>query len=434
MNATTFPSWFARQISRSRKLTTLFARNRSTRRQNLRSKCGGSNFDESVATGAPRPEWSTKIFGSVSEINEADWDSIVDPGNLLKTHAYLRAVEASGINHVRYFFPAVVDRSGKLLAHACVYVIDTDLSQLLPSQLSWSILLIRKLWKRFLIFKVTECAAPLSTGNSISFDRRRDAAILVSRIAAAIEVISKRERSRLIVIRDFFKDERAEFNILLGMGYKLVSNMPVARVHVRWDTYDDYLASMRARYRTDVKRRIRRARAAGQSVRILERFSENADLWAAQAQTVQEKTKGFRRESLTPEYYASMDKFLGNKSMLVTADREGKAVAHGMLLQDDIATTATYFGRNPGRAQNEWFHLVNEVIRLGIENRSQYINLGLGSYDAKMNVGARIEPLFVYSKSSIRVVNWLMCRIPQTMNRSHPPEKQIFHETITDRG
>ena len=76
---------------------------------------------------------------------------------------------------------------------------------------------------------------------------------------------------------------------------------------------------------------------------------------------------------------------------------------------------------------------MNEVIRLGIENHSKYINLGLGSYDAKMNVGAQVEPLFVYSKSSIWAVNWLMRRIPRTMNRVHPVEKKIFREEAVER-
>lgn len=431
MNATTIPSWVMRQLSRYGRLTTAYSRNRFYPRQAASTELGPREFSATTPDPAPRPEWSTQIFRSVSEVDQADWDSIVEPGNLLNTHAYLRAVEASGIDHVRYYFPVVVDRSGKHIAHACVYVIDTDLSQLLPARVSWVTKLIRKFWKRFLVFKITDCAAPLSTGNSISFDSQADASLLVRHLADAVETVARRERSRLIVIRDFLDDELAKFNVLSANGYNVVSNMPVARIHVRWNTYDEYLTSMRARYRTDVKRRIRRAHTSGQRVRKVEQFAENAELWSAQALTVQEKTKGFRREVLTPAYYESMDRFLGEKSMLVIAERGGQPVAHGMLLQDNLTTTATYFGRNPGPAQHEWFHLVNEVIRIGIENRSKYINLGLGSYDAKLNVGAQVEPLFVYSKSSIGIVNWLMCRIPRTMNRSHPAGKQVFREDST---
>lgn len=433
MSATTIPSWVMRQLSRYKRPANDYSRNSGDTPQASSTGRRTRAFSEVKPEPTPRSEWITKIFRSISDIEQADWDSIVSPGNLLKTHAYLRAVEASDIEHARYYFPVILDRSGKLIAHACVYVIDTDLSQLLPRRLLQLTKLIRKVWKRFLIFKVTDCATPLSTGNSISTAKQFQKSQLICHITEAIETISRQERCRLIVIRDFLEDEYAEFNVLFSKGYKLVSNMPVARIHVRWKTYDEYLSSMRARYRTDIKRRLRRARSSGQRVRKLEQFAKYSNLWALQALTVQEKTKGFRREVLTPKYYESMDGFLGDKSMLVIAERADVAVAHGMLLQDNLTTTATYFGRNPGPAQHEWFHLVNEVIRLGIENRSTYINLGLGSYDAKMNVGARIEPLFVYSKSSIGVINWLMCRIPKTMSRVHPVEKQIFHERTGDQ-
>ena len=433
MSATAIPSWFVRQLSRYKKASSAFSRNRFGRQQTANPEHHSHAFGIPTPEFEPHPEWITKIFDSVSDVEQSDWDSIVEPGNLLKSHAYLSAVEASEIEHVRYYFPVIQDRSGKTLAHACVYVIDTDLSQLLPHRLSQLAKLIRKVWQRFLIFKVTDCAIPLSTGNSISTTREFDKRLLISHLVDAVEAISRNERCRLLVIRDFLEGELAEFDALLTKGYKLVSNMPVARIHVRWKSYEEYLASMRARYRTDIKRRLRRARSAGQDARRLVRFGESADLWASQAQSVQERTKGFRREVLTPQYYASMDRLLGDRSVLVIADRGGMAVAHGMLLQDKVTTTATYFGRNPGPAQHEWFQLVNEVIRLGIENRSKYINLGLGSYDAKMNVGAQIEPLFVYSKSSIRTINWLMCRIPQTMSRAHPVEKQIFHERTVAR-
>jgi len=201
---------------------------------------------------------------------------------------------------------------------------------------------------------------------------------------------------------------------------------------VRWNSYDEYLASMRSRYRKDVKRRLRRARKSGQEVGTLDSFAEQSSLWVTQARTVYENTKGFKREILPRGYYENMDRKLGSRSVLVAAKRDGAVVAHGMVLHDDRDTIATYFGRNPGPASQEWFHLVNEVIRIGIERNSSYINLGLGSYDAKSNVGADVEPLYVYSKSTIIPVNWLMKLLPGTMDCPREDPKRVFHDQPTD--
>ncbi len=100
-----------------------------------------------------------------------------------------------------------------------------------------------------------------------------------------------------------------------------------------------------------------------------------------------------------------------------------------MLVNDAENTTATYFGREPGKPNSEWFQLMNEVIRTGINRNSSYINLGLGSYDAKANVGADIEPLFVYSKCRYRVINWLMKLVPNTMDFPDKTSKRVFHDS-----
>ena len=372
--------------------------------------------------------YETNIYTSIHEIKAESWDAIIGHNGLIRSHAYLAAVEAASIDDCQYFFPVITDKDGRTVAHACVYTIVTDFAQLLPKSLAWLPRATRQFWKRFLLVQVTECASPLSASHSISVIPGNDRKKLITKIGAAVNSIARTQRSSLLVVRDFLTADRNDFDTLLSNGYNLVSNMPLARIRVRWNSYEEYLSSMRSRYRKDVKRRLRRATKSGQEVRVLESFGAQSDLWVEQARTVQENTKGFKREILPPGYYENMDTKLGDKSLLVAAKRDGRIVAHGMVLHDDSDTIATYFGRDRGPASQEWFHLVNEVIRIGIDRKSKYINLGLGSYDAKSNVGADVEPLFVYSKSTITWVNWLMRLVPRTMEHPVKEPKRVFHD------
>nr|ADI18279.1 hypothetical protein [uncultured Chromatiales bacterium HF0200_41F04] len=373
-------------------------------------------------------QFCTKIYTSIHEIEAGAWDSILGQNGLIRSHAYLEAVEDASIEDCKYFYPVITDLNGQIVAHACVYTIVTDFAQILPKSLAWFPHLARRVWKRFLHVRITECASPLSASHSISIISGTERKCLIRKIGKAVDSIARAQRSSLLVVRDFLTADRNEFDSLLGDGYNLVSNMPLARIRVRWNSYEEYLSSMRSRYRKDVNRRLRRAEKSGQEVRILKSFSDQSELWVEQARTVRENTKGFKREILPLGYYQNMDSKLGEKSLLVAAKRDGQIVAHGMVLHDDSDTIATYFGRNRGPASQEWFHLVNEVIRIGIDRKSNYINLGLGSYDAKSNVGADVEPLFVYSKSTITWVNWLMRLIPRTMDFSIKEPKRVFHD------
>jgi predicted N-acyltransferase len=368
------------------------------------------------------------VYRSIHEIDVEVWDAIRGHNSLVRSHAYLAAVEAASVNDCEYFYPVIADEDGQVVAHACVYTIVTDFSQLLPKSLAWLPGVIRRAWKNFLHVKITECASPLSASHSISVLAGADRKLLIGKLGAAIDSIARSQHSTLVVVRDFLTVDREDFDVLMRNGYNLVSNMPLARIRVRWNSYDEYLSSMRSRYRKDVKRRLKRAENSGQEVCILKSFSEQSQLWVEQARTVYENSKGFKREILPSGYYENMDSKLGEKSVIVAAKRNGRYVAHGMVLHDDSDTIATYFGRNRGPASHEWFHLVNEVIRIGIDRKSTYINLGLGSYDAKSNVGADVEPLFVYSKSVIAPVNWLMRLVPQTMDYPVREPKRVFHD------
>ena len=276
--------------------------------------------------------------------------------------------------------------------------------------------------------KITESASPFVAGHAISMGAAADRRSLLSELERAIDAIARAERSWMIVIRDFVAAERAAFDDLLAHGYQARLNMPLARIRVRWRSYDDYLGAMRARYRKDVKRRLQRAQAGGQDVEVMWDFAEHAATWAAQAAVVQSNAQRFKRERVSPDYYAQMDRKLGPHSHLLVARRGGRMVAHGMVLTDAENTVATFFGREAGRPGAEWFSLMNEVIRHGIERRSRYIHLGLGSYDAKELVGAEIEPLYVYCRTTSRLLNALMRLLPEAMKPRTKPARRIFHD------
>ena len=378
--------------------------------------------------GQHEAQYLTTVLRSIHDIDAARWDELAGGDALARNHAYLAAVEASSINDCAFFYLLIHDHDDKLLAHACVYTITTDFAQLLPGALQGLAAQLRRIWPGFLKSKITECALPLVAGHSISLSEGADYNRLILALESALSDIARAERSSLVVIRDFLTAERTRFDVLLSRGYNLVFNMPLARIRVRWKSHAEYLAAMRSRYRKDVTRRLKRASERGGDVEILACFAEHASTLANQSRVVQENSGGFKREVLAPAYYENMDRMLGDRSQLLVIRRDGRLVAHGMVLADSTNLIATYFGREAGPPRHEWFRLINEVIRLGIEHQCSYINLGRGSYDAKALVGADIEPLYVYARSSSAFVNWLMRRIPNIMQRSLKQPKRIFRE------
>jgi predicted N-acyltransferase len=381
------------------------------------------------ARAASEPDsWRVEILDSIHGIAAEAWDEVAGREAVPRSHAYLAAIEAAGINDCRFFYPVIYDAEGRILAHACVYTITTDFLQMLPPGLHGAARGLRRLWPRFLKVLVTECASPLVPGHSISVRDGLARTPLIRRIGSAVGEIARRAGSRLMVVRDFLEHDHADFDALLEDGYHLTSNMPLARIRVRWKSYEDYLDSMRSRYRKDLKRRLEQVERSGQRAVRLPDFAAKAALWAEQVAVMYERSKGFKRERIGARYYEQMAALSPERCIVVAAEREGRSVAHGVILFDDAHTVATYFGRDAGPPGNEWFHLLNEVIRIGIERGSRHICLGLGSYDAKSLLGADVEPLHVYSRSTLPPVNWLMRLVPHTMARQALRPRRIFRD------
>ena len=373
-------------------------------------------------------QYRLKIFDSISKIDKNEWNEIVGPSGITRSHDYLKAIESAKIQGCEYFYPVVYDKMGNIVGHACVYTVITDFAQLLPKFFFYLVKKIRKIWPSLLSLRITECATPLVSGCSISNKEGVCRRQIIMYVETAMKDIAFKRNSKLLVLRDFLGSERELFKVLESRGYKTRSNFPLARIKVRWKTYDAYLNSFRARYRKDIKRRLRHAELSGHSVEVIQSFANDSTLWARQAGIIRSDTRGFMRETLTPEYYQNMDMILGNDSLLVTVASEAKRIAHGMVIFDEETTFATFFGRDKGSPGGEWFQLINEVVRIAIERKSKFLHLGLGSYDGKSIIGADVEPLYVYRRSTNMLLNFLINRVPDLMKIDPLPTRRLFRE------
>lgn len=375
--------------------------------------------------------YRTMILTSIHDIDATRWDALVGAGGITRSHAYLAAVESAGIAGSRFFYPVIFNARNEMVAHACVATVVTDFAQLLPAALQRLARGIRRAWPGFLRVRITECAVPLVAGHPVSLraDAPRD--LVMRRVADAAHDIARTQGSPIVLVRDLLPEHAADIATLLAHGFHKVANMPLARIDVRWRSHAAYLEDMRPRYRKDVERRLRRARAAGLSVVDVCDYATHADTWCAQARGVFESAQRFKREMITPDYYRQVAHTLGERSRLFAVLRDGRPVAHGLIVFDATQTVATFFGREPGPPGYAWFLLADEVLRFAIARGSRYLQLGLGSYPAKGLIGATFEPLAICCRSRHAWLNLLMRLKPDLVNAGRQATPRIFRDQVS---
>src|SRR5690606_10524006 len=105
---------------------------------------------------------------SINDVSATEWNALVGTAGVARTHAYLAAMEGAKVADCRYYYPVVRDRAGAIVAHACVYIVETDFVQLMPTWVAMPTRWLRRWWPRLLTARITECSCPLVSGSSIS--------------------------------------------------------------------------------------------------------------------------------------------------------------------------------------------------------------------------------------------------------------------------
>src|SRR5690606_6056509 len=89
-----------------------------------------------------------EILTSINDVSATEWNALVGTAGVARTHAYLAAMEGAKVADCRYYYPVVRDRAGAIVAHACVYIVETDFVQLMPTWVAMPTRWLRRWWPR----------------------------------------------------------------------------------------------------------------------------------------------------------------------------------------------------------------------------------------------------------------------------------------------
>ncbi len=341
-----------------------------------------------------------KTLRSIREAEPAVWNSIVGRNRLICRHEYLLAVESGKINDCRYFYPMVYDDDGRLLAHACLYYISTELDSFAQGFAKKVISGIRKFWKSFMILRSIECGTPVALGNTISFADGVDAAAALAAIVREAEEVARSMQVKVVLFRDFFSHEKERFDQLMGFGYRPVGNLPTTHLAMRWQTFDEYLEDMRRPYRKRIQRDMRALSLPEVDVEVVTDFAPIAGELVKLWDNVFERAKEYKRERLTAEMFIHISDLLAEKSAVLVIKVHGQIAAFALLLYDDDVLIPLFCGIDyrHNEKYSLYMNLMNFEVKHAIERQARILDLGITTLRPKQEMGAEVEELLMYMK------------------------------------
>jgi predicted N-acyltransferase len=368
-----------------------------------------------------------KTYRSIAEVNEGEWDAIVGKDRILCTHKYIEALEKSGVNEGRCYYPVVYD-GDEIIAHASVYFISTELDLCAQGAIKKIINLVRRKWKNFFILRSLECGPPISVGNAISFKDGVNRAETFRLVCHEIESLAKGLGINFILFRDFYNEEMEFYDLLKERGYMKIHNLPKAEIKIRWKTFDEYLNSMRSNYRYKIVKRIDKCAKANISIRVVKNFSDNTPELKRLYDNVYNHAKEIKRERLTESFFQNINKYLGEKAVIISAMKDDRLIGYMLLLFSGKTLISKFPGLDYDCNQEccIYFNLFYKTIELAIETGMDDVDMGITTLDPKKDMGSSIVTLNMYMRHSNPLLNKIIPRLFGMITPQDTEPRNVF--------
>lgn len=374
-------------------------------------------------------------LSSIFDISAEEWDSIVTDGDTLNSHAYLAAMEQSGINGWSYCY-LLFYREQQLVAHVSAGILEFNLDLMAQGGLKRIFSLIRRVLPRFLHIKMIECGHPTALGNTFVLSPAVQHRDILPHIDRELRRVAREHHTNLVLIRDVRTHERRAFLPLYGLGYRIVPNMTNTFLRITQSDFTHYLADLTAKRRHEVRFHRKKFAAQGCSVERVEDFAPWAQCMVELWNNTAARASEYQREQLNAEFFRSMSDQLGKRSFALLCMRNGVPIGFTVLIDAGHSLISTYCGLDYryNRSTHAYFVLFYASIEAATQLRKNWLELGITSYIPKIELGALPEPLRIYVTATNPVYRLLLAPFLRLTGRTpYLPLRNVFNRQYSQQ-
>jgi len=319
---------------------------------------------------------------------------------------FWEALETSGLNDFCYKHALIYDAKNTPVALASFYTLTTDIAIFSTGWVKDTLGFIRKVFPGFLKFRMLECGTPITMNRPFIAAEGIDEGEILSCLEKTLSGIAKEQGAFVVVMRDIEPRSVHLEPHLKTLNYHVVASLPNTYMEIAWTTPDEYLASIKSHYRRKILIHQKTNQDRGIRSELRDDFSELAETLCNQWLVVHENAKEFQRERLTPDFYKSFSAKLGSRSKVLLFYRNEELVGHVLLLVDGETLRWLYVGRNESVKDNLYFYMCHKIVETAILLKVKRLELGLTTYDPKMNLGAQMWPMNIAIKTTNSFFNF----------------------------
>lgn len=186
-------------------------------------------------------------------------------------------------------------------------------------------------------------------------------------------------------------------------GFTKGHYLPICILENRWDTFDEYLKSMRSNYR----RRINQALKKNKDIKY--EFLSNNDNFTDEMYELYEQVFNHSQYSLEK---LNADFFKNDISKILLLKINNKVEAFIQIIEDRNNDMLIFefcgYNYKIAKKYDIYHNMLIKMTEYAIENKFKYLQFGQTAYDAKLKFGAKMYYNYFLLSHSNKLINWII--------------------------
>lgn len=374
----------------------------------------------------PFPQGVAKVVTLAELQNCGAWRRAFQ--NKCQDHRYYEIVEETLQNDFEHHYVLLEDSSGNVRAIQPVFFVRQNLVEGVPGKIRSVVDVVRKIFPRFLTMRVLMVGCAAGTGDLGACDQR-DEAWVANALRASLLTYARRNKASLVVLKDFPANYRSADETFALSGYTRIPSMPMTRLPLRYENWDEYFRTLSKATRKDLRRKFRKAgRAAKIEMEMVSDIAPFVDEIYPLYLAVHERSP-LKFETLTKDYFLAVAERMPERARFFIWRQSGKIVAFSFCLLCGEAIYDECIGLDYSVALDLhlYFYTLRDIITWALQQRLKYYYSNPLNYEPKLHLDCELVPLDLYVRHTSALLNPIFGRVIKYLGPTrHEPVLQRF--------
>ena len=380
------------------------------------------------------------FFSTIDKIPPQIWEDLGCIKNSYFHPDFLKSLEE---NHkeITFSYIVLVNDKNKPTAFASLKIIDFELNSIKND-----FEILKDIGRKLHVFPDKKPLKLLTCGNTfvsgehgVFIKENQDKKAIIKELAESINhfVNSDKKLKKQIdafLIKDFANESLFITNELKDFSYHPFSVEPNMQLvlHTDWQNFDDYLASMKTKFRVKAKKAFKQSA----HIRIEEITLINIEEQLPKMTTLYEKVAsnaGFNLGSFNLETYKDLKEKFGENYILKSYWLEDKIVGFisGIVNKDSLDAHFVGIDYQLNREHAIYQRMLYDYIEIAINRKLKTLNFGRTASEIKSSVGAIPQDLTMYLRHQKTIKNKILKLFLQRVQPTPFQQKFPFKTVIT---